>query len=153
MIPLRVLGDRILVQPDEDRNAPQLLASGIHIAKTLSAAVTGEDKTTSVQRGTVIAVGTPKHPLKAEAESLALTLQMRDDLEAYHSRFPREETPLRDASHLLRDLVRREPVVAVGDDVLFNHDAGQLITLENQSYIILREAELLAVVEPEGAYV
>src|SRR5689334_16708849 len=71
MIPLRVLGDRILVQPDEDRNAPELLASGIHIAKTLSAAVTGEDRTWSVQRGTVIAVGNPRHPRKEDAEHLA----------------------------------------------------------------------------------
>jgi co-chaperonin GroES (HSP10) len=71
VIPLRVLGDRILVQPDEDLNAPEQLASGIHVAKTLSAAVTGTDKTFSVQRGTVLAVGTPRHPRKEEAESAA----------------------------------------------------------------------------------
>jgi co-chaperonin GroES (HSP10) len=50
---------------------------------------------------------------------------------------------------LLRDLVRREPAVTVGDDVLFNHDAGQQITLENQRYIILHEHEVIAVVVPE----
>jgi co-chaperonin GroES (HSP10) len=58
-----------------------------------------------------------------------------------------------DAAHLLRDLVRRQPCVSVGDDVLFSHDAGQETVIDNETYIILREAELLAVVEPEGAYV
>lgn len=146
MIPVRVLGDRILVQPDEDRNAPQLLESGIHVAKTLSAAVMGEDKTISVQRGTVIAVGTPRHPLKEEAEAMAAKLHSEicccNGLEECCS------TKL-DASHMLRDLVRRQPAVLVGDDVLFNHDAGQQLTLGDQTYIILHEHELLAVVEPE----
>lgn len=137
-LPLRVLGDRILVQPDEDRNAPELLASGIHVAKTLSAAVLGEDKTFSVQRGTVLAVGRPRHPLKEEAETVARMLENDVNHEDAVA-----------AARLVRDLVRKEPAVSVGDDVLFNHDAGQQLTLDNQRYIILHETELIAVVEPE----
>lgn len=135
-LPLRVLGDRILVQPDEDLNAPELLPSGIHVARTLGAAVTGTDKTFSVQRGTVLAVGTPRHPRKDLAHELAEWLDDQGDRHI-------------ETAALLRDLVRKEPGVAVGDDVLFNHDAGQSITLENHRYIILHEHELLAVVEPE----
>lgn len=136
-LPLRVLGDRILVQPDEDRNAPELLASGIHVAKTLSAAVLGEDKTFSVQRGTVLAVGRPRHPLKEEAEALARHFEIEPD------------AITEEAAALLRTLVCRVPAVNIGDDVLFNHDAGQQLTLDNQRYIILHEHELIAVVEPE----
>lgn len=142
-VPLRVLGDRVLVKPDVNSNAPEQLASGLVLAKSLAAAVTGEDPTDSVHRGTVVAVGNPRHPLYLEAESLADKLFAR-------SRGLGLDV---DASALLRDLVRRQPAVAVGDDVLFSHDAGQETTIDGETYIIMREDELLAVVEPEGAYV
>ena len=146
MIPLRVLGDRILIKPDVDSNAPEQRESGIVVAKTLAAAVTGEDVTTSVSRGTVVAVGTPRHPLHDEAHSLARVVESR----ARHAR-PNADSPELDAAHMLRDLVRKQPCVRIGDDVLFNHDVGQLITLDEGAYVILHERELLAVVEPEGA--
>lgn len=142
MIPLKVLGDRVLVRPDVLSNAPEQTASGVYLAQSMAAAITGEDYTTSVHRGTVIAVGNPTHSLKHEAEALALKLiatygTFADDADAI------------DAAHMLRDLVRRQPSVCVGDDVLFSHDAGQQITLDGETYILLRESELLAVVEPE----
>jgi co-chaperonin GroES (HSP10) len=141
-VPLRVLGDRVLVKPDRDPNAPETLESGIVVAKSLAAAVTGEDATTSVHRGTVLAVGNPKHPLDHEASSLARVIESRARATGY------DDTPEIDAAQMLRDLVRRQPSVSVDDDVLFSHDAGQQITMDGETYVILHEAELLAVVEP-----
>lgn len=138
-LPLRVLGDRVLVKPDVNANAPVQLESGLLVAKSMAAAVTGEDPTSSVHRGTVVAVGNPRHPLHHEAESLAARLEGINDPDAL--------TP--DAAAMLRDLVRRRPCVNVGDDVLFSHDAGQETTIDGESWIILHESDLLAVVEPE----
>ena len=137
-LPLKVLGDRVLVKPDILSNAPVQTDSGVVIATSMAAAVTGEDATPSVNRGTVIAVGHPKHPRAEEV------LELVNELEQVE--FRRAE----DIS-LLRDLVRREPCCAVGDDVLFAYDAGQQITLDDESYILLHEADLLAIVEPEVA--
>ena len=141
--PLRVLGDRVLVKPDVNRNAPVQLESGIVVAKSMAAAIMGEDATSSVHRGTVVAVGNPRHPLQHEAESLAQLVQMRSLATGY------TDTPELDAAHMLHDLVRRHPCVSVGDDVLFSHDAGQETTIDGESWIILHESDLLAVVSPE----
>ena len=137
MIPIRVLGDRVLVKPDVNDNAPVTTEAGIVLARSLASAVTGSDPTLSVSRGTVIGVGTPRHPLKEEAEALA------DKLSA---RIAMASDPESDAVCMLRDLVRREPAVSIGDDVLFSHDAGQLIELEQETFVILQESELLGVV-------
>lgn len=142
-VPVKVLGDRVLVKPDVIDNAPETTASGIVLAKSMAAALTGEDKTTSVSRGTVIAIGRPRHPLYVEALALAAKL------DAVCCRSLADDERVSDAAHLLRDLVRRQPCSAVGDDVLFSHDAGQQITLEGEVYILLHEDELLAIVEPE----
>lgn len=136
-LPIRVLGDRVLVKPDTLDNAPERLASGIVLAKSLAAAVTGSDAEHSITRGVVIAVGHPKHPKEAEA------LELADRIVAWHVMTWEED------SELLRDLVRREPCCNVGDDVLFSYDAGQALTIEDESYILLHENDLLAVVEPE----
>lgn len=146
-IPLRVLGDRVLVKPDVASNAPEQRESGVYVAKSLAAAVTGEDPTQSLHRGTVIAVGTPRHPLHHEAEYLAEKLWPAG---VGYSTDPDVGSSLEwDAAHMLRDLVRKQPAVAVGDDVLFSHDAGQELTLESDTYVILHESELIAVIEPE----
>ena len=142
MIPLKVLGDRVLIRPDTLANAPEQHGS-VFLAQSMAAAVTGEDETTSVCRGTVIAVGTPRHPLKEEAEALA------DKLDGASTWDVCDDERFEDAAHMLRDLVRRHPAVLVGDDVLFSHDAGQEITLDGETYVLMREDELLAVVEPE----
>lgn len=156
-LPVRVLGARVLVRPDVDANAPTQTAAGVYVAASLAAAITGEDKTTNFSRGTVVAVGNPQHPLKDEAESLAEKL-MLSALYAAAGRVivrravkPHAEDLSADAAALLRDLVRRKPCVSVDDDVLFSHDAGQQITIEAETYVILHEDELLAVVTEEGA--
>lgn len=139
--PLKVLGDRVLVKPDLIDNAPETTESGVILAKSMASAVTGTDPTLSFSRGTVVGLGTPRHPLKDEAEALAVKLsvnRLHED-ERHH--------PFTDAAAMLRDLVRRQPAVQLDDDVLFSHDAGQQITLGGETYVILHEAELLAVVE------
>ena len=88
-----------------------------------------------------MAVGTPRHPLYEES----LDLAKRVDWLAVEQ----ADSTLSDAAHLLRDLVRREPAVSIGADVLFSHDAGQDITLDDDRYILMEEKEVLAVVEPE----
>ena len=143
MPPLRVLGDRVLIRPDEEPNAPEVLESGLVTARSLAAAITGQDTVTSVTRGTVVAVGQPRHPLREEASDLATRLERStaywpDDLG-------------KDAAQLLRDLSAREPAVKPGDDVLFSAQSGQDVTIAENRYIILREHELLAVIDGVGS--
>lgn len=144
---LRVLGDRVLVRPDVNANAPETLASGVVVAKSLAAAVTGHDETLSVSRGTVIAVGQPRHPYYHESMHLA------DKLDRLVLATPSSTNAelYTDAAKLLRDLVRKEPSVGLEDDVLFSHDAGQQITMDGETSVILHDHEILAVVEPETA--
>ena len=142
-VPLRVLGDRVLVKPDMNLNAPEQTEAGVYLARSLAAAVSGEDPSSSLHRGTVIAVGRPAHPLQHEAVTLA------DKLERYVANQYDGDHVCVDAVALLRDLVRRQPCVSPGEDVLFSHDAGQDAVVDGEAYIILREDELLAVIHPE----
>ena len=137
---LKVLGGRVLIRPDVYANAPESRESGIIVARSMAAAITGEDATTSLCRGTVLAVGTTRHPLHDEAITLA------SKLEAWAADHDVEL----DAAHLLRDLVRKQPVVTIGDDVLFSHEAGQEVTLDGtETLLLMTEDELLAVIESE----
>ena len=141
-LPLRVLGNRVLVRPDLEANAPAKTDGGIYVARSLAAAVTGEDQTTNFSRGTVVAIGQLKHPLKDEAEDLAARVERY----AASGKPAGQRDVFTDAAHMLRDVVRRHPCVAVDDDVLFPLDAGQQITMASETYVILTEDELLAVV-------
>ena len=143
-VPLRVLGDRVLIRPDVSANAPEALDSGLLVAPSLASAVTGEDPTVSLCRGEVMAVGHPRHPLHREAVTLAVRLERY----ATNGHSDTHAETLRDGAALLRDLVRHAPSVSPGDDVLFSHDAGQQITLDDELYVLLRDEELLALIEP-----
>lgn len=143
---LRVLGDRVLICPDTDDRAPVVTEGGIVTAKSLAAAVTGTDPVLAWSRGTVIAVGQPRHPLRDEAMDLVSRLWKLAATTATFNASSRNATLIRDAGDFLSELVSREPCVAIGDDVLFAHDAGQEIVMNDQPYILLREHELLAVV-------
>jgi co-chaperonin GroES (HSP10) len=52
-----------------------------------------------------------------------------------------------DAANMLRDVTRREPSVKVGDDVLFSWTVGQEITVDDERYLLMREGDILAVLE------
>lgn len=126
----RPLGDRILVQPEPPS---AMTASGLlHVAEHRK----------PEQTGTVIAVGPCVHPRQAEAEALAVACEQYalDD-------YP--ETPPNAAAMLLRELVRVEPSVKVGDYVVFSWATGQELWVEDgaQRLLILREADILCVVE------
>ena len=138
-LPLRVIGNRILIRPDRDRHAPELTEGGVYAARSLAAAVTGEDATTSLSRGTVVAVGQARHWLADEALTLA------EKLSSTAARWSDTEL-LTDAAGLLRQLVAREPAVTLGDDVLFGADTGQEITIADETFLITTEDDLLAVV-------
>ena len=142
--PLRVLGARVLIRPDRQTNAPAVLESGLLVAPSLASAVSGEDPTVSVCRGEVIRVGHPRHPLHTEVLALAVKL----DQYATNGHSDTHAETLHDGASLLRDLVRIVPSVSPGEDVLFSHDAGQQITLDDDTYLLLRDEELLAVIEP-----
>lgn len=147
-LPLRPLGDRVLIRPDIERHAVETHPSGVLTAQSMAAAITGEDARLSVSRGTVLAVGTPVHPLKYEVEALAEKLSVRYGPDRHPDMDNDIHHPdVEDAIHMLSDIVHRTPSVAVGDDVLFSPAAGQQLTMDGETFIICHEHELLAIVE------
>jgi len=126
---LRPLGDRILVKPEPQAS---MTDSGLHLVEHAK----------PDEMGTVVAVGFARHPLKDDAENVAEWLET-EAIEAGHdSYFAR-------GAELLRNLVRKEPSVKVGDTVLFSWASGQELTLNDgaERYILLKESDLLAVLE------
>jgi co-chaperonin GroES (HSP10) len=122
---LRPLADRVLIKPEVP---PNVTESGIIIQ---------EDRKPE-QTGTVIAVGPATHPRKEEAEAFADMLERG----IY-------DKCCDDAAVLLRDLVRKEPEVKVGDYVVFSWTSGQEIWVEDgeSRYLLMRESDILCVVE------
>lgn len=129
---LKPLGDRVLIKPHENPNETE---SGLILPENRS------DRFVEMQ-GTVIAVGTPKHPMKTHAEAVAFELMNECNI---------PESPHARGAKLLQDLVRREPCVKPGDDVLFSWNVGQEVTVDDETYLLLRESDLLAILEPDPA--
>jgi len=134
---LRPLNDRVLIKPHV---APTETPSGLSVVEHYK----------PEQVGTVVAVGIQTHPRKAAAETLAERLDRIGpgvDADGHFDYFSEEERAA--AVQLVRDLVRREPCVKPGDDVLFSWQAGQEIFLHDDDtrYLIVREDDLLAVIE------
>lgn len=107
-LPLRVLGDRVLIKPDVDEHAVEQTRAGIYLADSLAAAVEGEDTATSYTSGVIVAVGTVAPCLKC--------------------------------GRVKRDL-------AVGDRVTFSWKSGQEVTIDNDTFVIMNEADVLAVLQ------
>lgn len=126
---LRPLQDRVLILPQPP---VEQTASGLAVVEHRK----------PEQVGTVVAVGLSVHPKKAEAEALAALLDAPGDL------IELQETATT-AAELLRELVRREPLVQDGDQVLFSWLAGQelLDADDDVRYLLMREDDLLAVIE------
>ena len=124
------LGDRVLIRPHE---RPTQTESGILLSEHRKPDTAGS----------VVAVGTMTHPRKAEAEELANWFA--------HFNFDQPWVRTRtDATiELLRDLVRKEPSVKVGDYVLFSWQSGQEFVMDDERFLIMREEDLLAVVEED----
>ena len=126
---IRPLNDRVLIRPHKN---PNETASGLVLPENRS------DQYTEMQ-GTVVAVGRPRHPLREKAHAASKFLH-----ELSVTPRPME---LRQISDLLEALARREPCVKKGDDVLFSYTAGQALTIDDERYLLMREDDLLAVLE------
>lgn len=120
---LKPLGDRVLIRP---LKSPEQTDSGLHLV---------EHKKPE-QMGVVVAVGTPVHPLKEEAEKWI------EHIEEEHAGW-------HETSDLLRALVAREPCCKPGDTVLFSWMAGQEIYLHDsdERLLLMKEDDLIAVIE------
>jgi len=132
---LRPIGNRILVKPEANDET------------TDSGLILVEHRKPEVM-GTVVAVGSCAHPLKAEAEALAQKLcEINDD--AYSLQWDWEQEVVAQSADLLRDLTRKEPQVKAGDFVLFSWTAGREVTLnDDERYLMMTEDDILAVIEP-----
>ena len=131
---LKPLNDRILIRPAKN---PDTTDSGLVLPENRA------DQFVEMQ-GTVVAVGPCRHPLFHEADALA------QKLEGF-SEFTYGAQVVYDAAKLLRAVTRREPSVKVGDDVVFSWASGHALTVDDEPYLILRECDLLAVIESEPA--
>jgi co-chaperonin GroES (HSP10) len=129
------LGDRILIRPDTV--AQTVTESGIALVED------DPDETT----GVVVAVGRPRHPRKDEAFEAADTLD--DACESWVGYPSQGWDANKAAARLLRELTGREPVVQVGQRVGFARYGGQELRLNNERYLLLREADLLVVLDNE----
>jgi co-chaperonin GroES (HSP10) len=119
---LKPLGDRVLIRPD------------VPSSVTASGLLKVEHRKPE-QLGTVLAIGTMAHPRKADAEALAKDIQA-------HGYSPQ-------AADLIRSLVHREPLCAVGDRVLFSWQSGQeLLDDDGERLFIMLERDILAVIGP-----
>jgi len=127
---LRPLGNRILIKPEAAQDRTE---SGLWLQ---------EDKKPD-QTGTVVAIGTLTHPRKQEAEALAEEFER--NVREYADSDPNCEASR--GAVLLRELVAHEPVVKVGDFVLFSWQSGQELVVDGERYLLLPEDDLLAVLE------
>ena len=128
------LADRVLIQPD---TAPTVTASGIELV----------EHNQVEQTGVVVSSGCGRHPLKDEAFSLARILETRSRVMNRSLVDEPLETPELDAAQMLRDLTGREPELAVGDRVVFSPFVGQEVRINEERYLVMREADVLAVLE------
>lgn len=132
---LQPIGDRVLIKPDVP---PDTTESGLHMVQHWKPENCGE----------IVAVGAPAHPLKDVAEDLANRLEKWVVVTPPISC---SENFITDAATMLRDLVKREPIVKVGDVVVFSWQSGQEIAIDGTKYLLMREDDLLGVLEGEPA--
>lgn len=130
---LKPIGDRVLIKPDRP---PTETESGLILA----------EQPKPEETGTVVAVGFCTHPLKTEAEQLAEEFEDRFKGMDLDESWTRKLPDVR-AAELLRRITAREPLVKVGDYVVFSWTVGQEVTIEDERYLLMREADILCVVE------
>lgn len=136
-VPFRPLGDRVVIKADVEDRAPEQTESGLVLAKTMAAAVEGSDSEDSWFVGTVVAVG---------------PLVNRFDVRQWVTRYLKGvgKVPVL-ADRMLAELGRLpadcpDPV-QVGDRVTFSWAAGQQITVDGERFLILKQSDILAVLE------
>ena len=142
-IPIKPLGDRILIQADPEDHAPLKTDSGLFIAGSLASAVTGEDASPSWCVGTVMAVG---------PDVLAFDVRpfVKKRLSNLLGLGNISHGAIRDMLHDLEELphITVDPI-HIGDRVTFSWAAGQEMTVNDHTYLIMHAHEVLAVLEAE----
>lgn len=130
---IRPLGDMVLVKPAPRRTETE---SGLAIVEHYQPDTVG----------TVVALGTGvearKRAVQAFADSLIEAVCM--DMDAGPADYERVAKLI--AS--LRDDYRPEHVCKVGDEVLFGTGSGTELDIAGDTYILINEADLEAVLEP-----
>ena len=124
---LRPLRDRVLIKPERN---PEQTDSGLWLS---------EHKKPE-QTGTVVAVGACEHPRRAEAHEIAKHLS---------DWFDDDGGAVTKAIDLLRELTRPAPLVKEGDYVVFGWNVGQEIRVDDETYLLMRETDILCVLEAE----
>lgn len=144
---LRVTEDRILIRADEEAHAPRALPSGILRADSLQAAVTGSDPAPSWFTGTVVQVGPQVNKRDVRKQLAGWLLELESE---GHDIAVRELAALRFRVEALRaDVV--DPV-QVGQRVVFSWASGQQVRVDGTAYVILRAADVLAVMEDDDGH-
>ena len=146
-LPLRVLGNRVLIRPDMEDQVTEQTASGLYTAPSLAAAVDGSDKTVWYTTGTVVQIG--QWPPDAKAVALAYLRAWLN--EAYDT--DKLGVPLayiRELKGRLDELPEQRVLdLRVGDRVAFSVQSGHDITVNGEPFVIMADRDLLAVIEPE----
>jgi len=148
VIPFVPLGDRVVIQADREDHAPTVTDSGVVLAKTLTAAVEGEDAEDSWFVGTVVAVGplVNRFEIRPYVLKRLQTLLTNDDWRA-----DRVLGQLQGVVDTITALPTDCPdPIAVGDRVTFSWASGQQITVDGERFLIMRASEVLAVLVPES---
>ena len=139
-VPIRVCGPRVLIKPDIEDLQPAQTESGLLIAKTLAAAVSGEDARDSWVTGTVLAIGEQDAPFDVRP----FVLRRLEDL-------LRVDDPRVGLSTLVDEIdalpMTRPREFSVGDAVTFSPHVGQEVTLDGETYLIMQESDILGVLE------
>ncbi len=119
------LNDRVLVRPV--------------VAPVSDIIAAPDDHYEPEQMGTVVAMGSAVSSRKRAIDMFAA--QIIDQV---------QNKAVAQVVRRLADDYRPEPACAVGDMVCFSPKHGQELIIDGASYIILREDDVLAVVEPEA---
>ncbi len=99
---------------------PEQTESGLHLV----------DHAKPATAGTVVSIGLAEHPLRTEAARWAGLLPPK-------------------AGALLLAATQRVPEVKPGDYVLFSWQSGQELWIDDEQLVIMRESDILAVVDEE----
>lgn len=138
-VPFRPLGSRVVIRADREDHAPQETETGLLLAKTLAAAVEGQDAEDSWFVGTIVAIGPLVRAFDIRAwvrSHLRESLERGVSLRAMWQEFDRLPATCPDP-------------LKVGDRVTFSWASGQQITVDGDKFLIMPASDVLAVLEPE----
>jgi chaperonin GroES len=135
---LKPLGHRILIQPDAQDT------------ETASGLVLPEDRDHVPVSGTVIAIGSgPARDQKIRSAVAARCFALVEELAGMGVRDPKDYMA---AITTYRESVERfEPVVQVGDRVVYPQDTGLAVTQDGTPYVLMQEDDVAIVASGEVA--